>query len=161
MYLLIAETTYHQSKCKGILNRELNQDISVWISTGWFAKALFHLGAGWQCGDQDQFQLGSGVYICKKLKEGLSGKLLWALVGISHVRVLWVPSWRRGDLSLEVIGVEKDVLFPIINWVWMSEDLHSGPLSSRPCSSLLRPVFWGKWIGTWKSQTSIPKSPMN
>lgn len=39
-----------------------------------------------------------------------------------------VPSLKRGDSTLQVVVLEKDELFPIINWVWVTEDLHSGPL---------------------------------
>ena len=74
--------------------------------------------------------------------------------------VLMVPPWRRGDSVPASLGYREWWVLSIRVWVWVTEELHSGPLSARPWSSLLRPVFWYKSLRHEDSQTSIPKCPM-
>lgn len=46
------------------------------------------------------------------------------------LKVLWVHSSRRGDSVPESLGLEKDELFPITDWVWVTENLHFHQLSA-------------------------------
>ena len=79
-------------------------------------------------------------------------------VEVFKLRVLRVPSWRRGDTALTIECLEKDEEYPVYRLSLGDRKLHSSALSARAFSRLLRPVFGCQFSEICRVKDSILKS---
>ena len=71
-------------------------------------------------------------------------------IEVFKLRVLQVPSWKRGDSVLKIKGIEKDEDCTEYRLGLGDRNLHSSALSARTFSRLLRPVFRCQFSETCK-----------
>jgi len=69
-------------------------------------------------------------------------------IEVFKLRILWVPSGRRGDSALKIKCLERDEGCPEYGPSLGDRILHSSTLSARAFSMFLRPVFGCKFSET-------------